>query len=98
MWDGAKNPGSKRINSFTRSHAMRGNGTKGKTLQGGKGPNNPKARGLNPKGTLSKRGLLLKGANPKEMLVGSQKGLASTTMRWGILQRLPQTQIREWGF
>jgi hypothetical protein len=32
MWDEAKNPGSRRkTNSFTRRHAMKGNGTEVKT-------------------------------------------------------------------
>jgi len=44
MWDGVKSLCSKRrTNSFIRRHAMKGNGTKGKTLQKGKSPNNFKA-------------------------------------------------------
>jgi len=39
MWDGVKSPGSRKTNSFTRRHAMKGNGTKGKTLKKGKNPN-----------------------------------------------------------
>jgi len=44
MWDGAKKLGSRRTtNSLTRRHAMKGNGTKGKTLQKGKSLNKFKA-------------------------------------------------------
>jgi hypothetical protein len=43
MWGGAKNPGLRRkTNSFTRMHAMKGNGTEGKTPQKGKNQNNSK--------------------------------------------------------
>jgi hypothetical protein len=76
---------------------MRGNGIEGKTPQGGKSPNNFKARGSNPKGTLSKKGLLLKGANPKGMLVGSQKGLVSIAMRWGITPNIAPNPNRKVG-
>jgi len=59
MWDNVKNLGSRRItSSFTRRHAVKGNGTEGKILQKGKNPNNFKARILNPKEILSRRGLL----------------------------------------
>jgi hypothetical protein len=39
---------------------MKGNGTEGKTLQRGKGPNNSKALVSNLKEISSRRGLLLK--------------------------------------
>jgi hypothetical protein len=52
---------------------MKGNGTKAKIPQRGKNPNNSKARVLNPREILSRRGLLSKGANLKEMLVGNPK-------------------------
>ncbi len=59
MWDGGENSSSRRItSSLIRSHAMKGNGTKGKTPQKGKGPNNSKVRDSNPKEILSRRGLL----------------------------------------
>jgi hypothetical protein len=39
-----ESPGSRRItSSLTRRHAMKGNGTEGKTPQRGKSPNNSKA-------------------------------------------------------
>jgi hypothetical protein len=89
MWDMAKNPGSRRTTSFfTRSHAMKGNGTEGKTPQRGKGPNNSKAQGSNPKEILSRKGLLLNRANPRGMLVGGQNGHASTAMKWGITPKI----------
>jgi hypothetical protein len=45
MWDGVKNPGSRRRkNSFTIRHAMKANGTKGKIPQKGKSPNHFKVR------------------------------------------------------
>ncbi len=48
-----KNPGSRGTTScFTRSHAMRENGTEGKGAQGRKSPNNTKARGSSPREIL----------------------------------------------
>jgi hypothetical protein len=48
-----KNPGSKRTtSSFTKSQGMRENGTEGKEAQQKISPNNSKARGSNPRGTL----------------------------------------------
>jgi hypothetical protein len=45
MWDEVKSLGSKRRkNSFTRRHAMKGNGIEGKTFQNGKNLNNFKAQ------------------------------------------------------
>jgi len=59
MWDEVKNLGSKRrINSFTRRHAMKGNGIEGKTPQKGKTLNNSKVWVSNPKEILSRRGFL----------------------------------------
>jgi hypothetical protein len=59
MWDGVKNPGSRRkTNSFTRRHATKGNGIEGKIPQKGKSPNNFNVRVLNPKEFFSRRGLL----------------------------------------
>jgi len=89
MWDGVKNPDSKGIaSSLTRRHAMKGNGTKAKTPPRGKSPNNSKARVLNPKEILSRRGLLSKGANPKGMLVRNLKECVSIAMKWGITPRI----------
>jgi hypothetical protein len=59
--------------SFTRRHTMEGNGTKGKTPQRGKGLSNSKALVSNPKEISSRRGPLLKRANPKGMPVGNPK-------------------------
>jgi hypothetical protein len=71
MWDEVRSPDSKRItSSLTRRHVMKGNGTEATTPRRGKSPNNSKARVLNPKEILSRRGFLSKGANPREMLVG----------------------------
>jgi hypothetical protein len=73
MWGEVKSPDSKRIaSSFTRRHPMKGNGIEGKTPRRGKSPNNSKAWVLNPREILSRRGLLSKGANPREMLVGNK--------------------------
>jgi hypothetical protein len=59
MWDEVKSLGSKRkTNSFTRKHAMKWNGTKGKIHQKEKSPNNFKAQVSNPKEISSRRGLL----------------------------------------
>jgi hypothetical protein len=53
MWDGVKNPGSRgTTSSFTRSHAMKENGTEGKGAQGRKSPNNTKVWGSSPKEIL----------------------------------------------
>jgi hypothetical protein len=59
MWDEMKSPGLKRkTNSFTRRHAMKGNGIEGKTPKKGKTPKNFKAWVSNPKENLSRKGLL----------------------------------------
>jgi hypothetical protein len=55
MWDGAKNMSSKRTSSFTKSHAMRGNGTEGKTPQGGKSQTIPGLE-IETQGELCKEG------------------------------------------
>ncbi len=69
MWGGVKNPGSKRTtSSLTRSQGMTVNGIVGKEAQQRISPNNSKARGLNQKKTLWRKGPLSKGANPREML------------------------------
>jgi len=53
MWEGAKNPGSRKTtSSFTRSRAMTENGTEGKKAQERKSPNNSKAWGSSPKEIL----------------------------------------------
>jgi hypothetical protein len=89
MWDGVKSPGSRRItSSLTRRHDMKGNGTEGNTLQRGKNPSNSKVRLSNPKENLSRKGLLLKQANPRGMLAGSPKEHASTVMKWGITPKI----------
>ncbi len=79
MWDEVRSSGSKGIaSSFTRRHAMKGNGTEAKTPQRGKSPNNSKAWVLNPREILSRKGLLSKGVNPREMLRGNPKECVST--------------------
>jgi len=98
MWDRVKSLDSKRItNSLTRRHAMKGNGTKVKTSQRGKSPNNSKAQVLNPREILSIRGLLSKGANPKEMLMGNPKEHVSIAMKWGIIPRIAPNPNRGMG-
>jgi hypothetical protein len=67
---------------------MKGNGTEAKTPQRGKSPNNSKARVLNPREILWRRGLLSKGANPKEMLVGNLGEHVSIVMKWAIIPRI----------
>jgi len=85
MWDKVKDPGSRRItSSFTKSHAMRENGTEGKKAQERKSLNNSKARGSSPREILWRKGFPSKGVNPKEMLVGSLREHVSTVMKWGI--------------
>jgi len=74
--------------SLTRRHAMKGSGTKGKTPQRGKGLSNSKGLVSNPKEISSKRGLLLKQANPKGMPVGNPKGHVSIAMKWGIIPKI----------
>jgi len=81
MWDEVRSPDSKRItSSLTRRHTMKGNGIEAKTPQRGKNPNNSKARVLNPREILLRRGLLSKGANPREMLMGNPKERVSITI------------------
>jgi hypothetical protein len=89
MCDEVRSPNSKRIaSSLTRRHTMTGNGTEAKTPPRGKNPNNSKARVLNLKEILSRRGLLSKGANPRGMLVGNPKECVSIAMKWGITPRI----------
>jgi hypothetical protein len=77
---------------------MKGNGTEAKTPQRGKSPNNSKARVLNRREILSREGLLSKGANPREMLVGNPKECVSIVMRWGITPRIAPNPNRGVGF
>jgi hypothetical protein len=44
--------------------------------------------GFKPKGNFVKKGLLLKGANPREMLGQNLKEHVSTTMKWGITPKI----------
>jgi len=89
MWDRVKSSGSRRItNFFTRRRAMKGNRVKGKIPPKGKGPNNFKARVSNSKEISSRKGFLLKGANPRGMLVRSPKEHVSTAMKWGIIPKI----------
>jgi hypothetical protein len=67
---------------------MKGNGTKAKKAQRGKSPINYKVRVLNPREILLRKGLLSKGANPREMLVGNPKERVSIVMKWGIIPRI----------
>ncbi len=67
---------------------MKGNGTKGKTPQRGKGLSNSKALVLNPKEISSRRGLILKQTNPKGMPAGNPKERVSITMKWGIIPKI----------
>jgi hypothetical protein len=56
--------------------------------QKGKSPNIFKAWGSNPKATLSKKGFLSKGANPKGMSMGSPTGHVSIATKWGITPKI----------
>jgi len=96
MWDGVKNPGSRRTtSSFTRSHAMRENGTEGKEAHGRKSLNRSKVRGSSPREILQRKGPPSKGANPREMLVGSLREHVSTPTKWGINPKIIPRP--EWG-
>jgi len=89
MWGEVRSPSSKGIaSSLIRRPAMKGNGTEAKTPQRGKSPNNSKAWVLNPREILLKRGLLSKGANPREMLVGNLGEHVSIAMKWAITPRI----------
>jgi len=89
IWDGVKNLGSRgTTSSLTRSHAMKENETEGKGAQGKKNLNNSKAWGSNPRKILWRKGLPSKGANPREMLVGSLRGHASITTKWGTTPKI----------
>jgi len=44
--------------------------------------------GFKPKGNFVKKGAPLKGANPREMLVGNQREYASIVMKRGITPRI----------
>jgi len=98
MWGEVRSLDSERIaSSFTRRHAMKGNGTEAKTPQRGKSLNNSKARVLNPREILSRRGLLSKGANPREMLMGNLKERVSIAMKWDIILRIAPNPNRGMG-
>jgi hypothetical protein len=98
MWGEVRSPDSRGIaSSLTRRHAMKGNGTEAKTLQRGKSPNHSKARVLNPREILSRKGLLSKGANSREILMGNQKEYASIVMKQGIIQRIVPNPNRGMG-
>ncbi len=89
MWDGVKNSGSRKItSSFTRSHAIRVNGTEDKEARGRKNLNTSKAQGSSPREILWRKGLLSKGANPREMLVGSLREHVSIATKWGITAKI----------
>jgi hypothetical protein len=77
---------------------MKGNGTKAKIPQRGKSPNNSKVRVLNPREILSRRKFLLKGANPREMLMPNPKERVSIVMKWGITPRIAPNLNRGVGF
>jgi hypothetical protein len=64
----------------------------------GKSPNNSKAQVLNRREILSRKGLLSKGANPREMLVGNPKECVSIVMKWGITPRIAPNPNRGVGF
>jgi hypothetical protein len=93
-----RSPNSKGIaSSLIRRHALKGNGTEAKTPQRGRNLNNSKARVLNPREILSRRGLLSKRANPREMLVGDPREYASIVMKWGITPRIAPNPNRGMG-
>jgi hypothetical protein len=87
--DEVKSPVSKRrTSSITRRHITKGNGTEGKMPQKVKGLNISKAQGLNPKATLSRKGLPSKGANSRGMSRASPKGHVSIAMKWGTTPKI----------
>ncbi len=89
MWGKVRSLNSKGIaSSLIRRHAMKGNGTEAKTPQRGKSPNNSKVRVLNPREILRRKGLLSKGANPREMLMGNLREHVSIAMKWAITPRI----------
>jgi hypothetical protein len=89
MWGEVRSPDSKgMVSSLTRRHAMKGNGAEAKTPQRGKNLNHSKAQVLNLREILSRKGLLSKGANLREMLVGNPKGCVSIAMKWGTTPRI----------
>jgi hypothetical protein len=96
MWDGVKSLG-RRTNSLTRRHAMKGNRTEGKIPSKWKGPNNFKARVLNPKEISLRKGFLSKGANPRGMPMGNPKEHVSITMKWGITPKIAPNPNRGMG-
>jgi hypothetical protein len=67
---------------------MKGNGTEGKTPRKGKNLNNFKAWVSNPKEISLRRGLLLKQANPRGMLVGNPREHVSIAMKWEITPKI----------
>jgi len=98
MWGRVTNSGSRRtISSFTRSQGMRENGTGGKEAQRRISLNNSKARGSNQKEVLWRKGLLQKGANPKEILEQNPRERVSIATKWGITPKIVPSPNRVLG-
>jgi hypothetical protein len=98
MWGGVTNPGSRRTtSSFTRSQGMTKNGTGGKEAQQRISPNNSKAQGSNPKGTLWRRGSFQNEPTQRGFWGETQRSMFQLQRSGALLQRLSQVQNGEWG-
>ncbi len=81
--------GFKKDSKFLHKKARHeGEWNQGQDTSKGEKPKQFQGRVLNPKEILSRKGLLSKGANPKEMLVGNPKQRVSIEMKWGITPRI----------
>jgi hypothetical protein len=88
MWDGVKNPGSRRItSSFIGSCVVNENGIEGKKAQW-KGLNHSKAWGSSPREISWRKGLFSKWTNPKELLGWNPREHVSIVTKWGITPKI----------
>jgi hypothetical protein len=79
----------KRDNKFPHKKARHeGEWNRGQDTSKGEKPKQFQGSGFKPKGDFVKKGLLSKGANPREMLVGNLREHVSIVMKWAIIPRI----------
>jgi hypothetical protein len=60
----------------------------GENTSKGEKPKQFQGSGFKPKGNFVKKGVPIKGANPRGMLVGNPKERASIAMKWDITSKI----------
>jgi len=89
-------PEFKRDNKFPHKKARHeGEWNRGQDTSKGEKPKQFQGSGFKPKGDFVKKGLLSKGANPREMLVGNLGEHVSIVMKWAIIPRIAPNS--NWG-